>query len=404
MEFYHEFLSVAALIVFFTRLDGSLSKYGIGLPLFWLIAFIAASIPLFLTKMVQLRNIPVSMLVWCCLFLGMSSISILASAKTPSLQLLENQFRSIVFLFVMLVIFSQPNLTLKWTKKTVLLITVINVIIYINEFLNPAFLAEIKLIPGRSGGLYLDANAASWAVITGLIFTIDMIKPKYRIFYALYGLLGIFTTFSRGGMACWLMVMIMFIIAKIIPSHQILVLLLSIFMTVTIISSQIGNLSHIKTEDGTDMFTPDTIRRIEFLINPLNQDEEDFDDSRLKLAENAWAKFANKPFLGNGLGGANIGYHADATDVDGTGTGTHNIYLDSVLKYGFLGILLFPFLMLATIWKAQGKLKTHASIFVLFTLAWGLFSHTNMSAFYSLTAIALMASWVHQSRWENHQT
>jgi O-antigen ligase len=400
--YYQGFIAVAAILVFFTRLDGILGEYGIGLPLLWLIAFIGISLPILALKLSKknFQYLPKLIIVWCAVYLGFTSISILISSQTPDIQFIEDQIRSIVFLLLMVVLFSQYSLVRQWVKLAILLVTFANVFIYIYEFLNPLAFALVKDVPGRSGGFYVDSNTASCALVVGMIFTIEMIKPKYRIFYALFVLLGIAPTFSRGGMASWLMVVLILVVTKIIPKYQIALILLSIFITGTIVSTQVSKLSYIKNADGSEMFTDDTIRRVEFLLNPLHQDEEDFDDSRLLLVDKAWAKFASKPFLGNGVGGARIeGYSGDSEDSEGAGT--HNIYLDSVLKYGFLGVLLYPGLLIASVWKATGSLKPYALVFLLFSIAWGFFSHTTMNAFFSLTTYAMMANFSEQSFLEN---
>ena len=399
MVYYQGLLCVAAILVFFSRLDGMLAAYNITIPLVWLIGFMAASIPLFLTQTIRLQNIPLSILVWCGVYLGICSISILIEPQAPSMQLLEDQIRSIIFLVFMLMIFAQPLIIQKWVKITILLVTIANVLLYIYEFINPATFALVKDVAGRSGGFYVDANTAACALIMGLIFSISLIKPKYRLFYALFTLMGIATTFSRGGMACWLMVVVLMVLFKIIPSYQFPLFFLSIFVTTTILSTQVGNLSYMKTADGTDMFTDDTIRRIEFLLNPFNQSEQDFDDSRLNLADEARAKFMEKPIFGGGLDGARLGLY-DGDSKTQEGAGTHNIYLDSALKYGFLGILIYPLLIFVIISKAEGEIKNYALIFAIFSLAWGFFSHTTLDAFFSLMCYVIMASWIKQSQWE----
>ena len=159
-------------------------------------------------------------------------------------------------------------------------------------------------------------------------------------------------------------------------------------------STQLNNLSHLKTADGTNLFTKDSISRVEFLLDPLSH-EETSNDGRLKHVDEAWKKFARSPFTGNGLGsGANTKYIA----ANGIAQRSHNIYLDLMVEYGFLGALIYPWLLLASVWKVQGELlKKQAIAFVVFLLIWGFFSHTVINSFSSLTIYAFMANLAHQS-------
>jgi hypothetical protein len=399
IDYYQSFLALTAILAFFTNINVFLGRYGIGLPLVWLILFIVLSLPLFISKLSKnrLQYVPLSLVVWCAFYIGISSFSMIIIQDIP-MQSIEDLIRSILFLIVMIVIFSQISLDKKWLKMTILLITLMNVFIHIYEFINPLAFALIKDSEGRAGGFYLDANTASFALIVGLIFTIDLFKPKYRLFYSLFVFLGIALTFSRGGMLCWGLMILCFFIFKILPSRQLPLIILSMFIAVTIIFTQLGNLSYIKTADGSDMFNEDTINRIEFLTNPFNQKKENFDDSRILILKEAEKKFFSKPILGNGIGGARLDIFPTGDSVTESGVGTHNIFLDLALRFGFLGVIIYPFLLIATIWKAPEEIKPYTMIFLILSLVWGVFSHTLLDEFFHLTVYALVATWVRAVR------
>jgi O-antigen ligase len=189
-----------------------------------------------------------------------------------------------------------------------------------------------------------------------------------------------------------------FFIFKILPSRQLPLIILSMFIAVTIIFTQLGNLSYIKTADGSDMFNEDTINRIEFLTNPFNQKKENFDDSRILILKEAEKKFFSKPILGNGIGGARLDIFPTGDSVTESGVGTHNIFLDLALRFGFLGVIIYPFLLIATIWKAPEEIKPYTMIFLILSLVWGVFSHTLLDEFFHLTVYALVATWVRAVR------
>lgn len=393
--YYQGFLSISAILVFFTRLDIYVQNKGFGIPLYWMIAFVLASIPLLNNIFKRLQYIPHSILIWCAVYLALPLISILISSQIPDQQLLEDHFRSIIFFLLMLVIFSQHSCITIWGKKAVLITTIANTLMYIYEFFNPTTFYLEQDAAGRSSGFYHDSNSAAWAIITGMILTIDLIKPKYRIFYALFIFLGITTTFSRGGFAGWGLVILLFILTKVIPRYQIPLLLLSGLVTISILSTQLNNLSHLKTADGTELFNEDSISRVEFLLNPLGH-EDTSEDGRLSHVDDAWKKFAKSPFIGGGLGsGANENY----LNSEGNPQRSHNIYLDQMVEYGFLGALLYPWLLVGCIWKVQGKLlRKQVIVLLLFLLIWGFFSHTVINSFSNLVFYAWLANFAQQSR------
>jgi O-antigen ligase len=397
IDYYQGFLAVAAVVVFFSKLDVYLHTLGIGLPLLWLIGFLFAAIPLLFSISERLKYIPMPVVVWVVGYLAVPLISILILPHVPDLQLFEDIVRTMVFLLLMLVIFSQHPLTLIWVKKAILLVTIANILMFIYEFLNPLAFYQIQVSPGRSSGFYTDSNSAGSAIILGIILSIDLIKPKYRLLFALVSFIGIAATFSRGAIVGWILIILIFMKNKVIPRYQISLLFLSFFMVITILSSQLSNLANMKTADGTELFNEDSLERVEFLLNPFGQ-KDDSSASRKGHVEEALDKFNQSPFIGNGLGS---GASETFRDPEGLPQRSHNIYLDQAVEYGFLGAFIYPLLLLACVWNAQGEHKKYTLPFIAFLLLWGIFSHTTMESFYLLTSYAIMANFTQQSRLAN---
>ena len=386
--YYQGFIAVTAILVFFTRLDIYLENHTPIIPLYWLIAFLVLSFPLFISLFKRLDCISTNVLLWSVGYIAISCISIIVQSKLPELQYLEDQYRTIVFLLLMLTIFSYHPLVYKWSKRTILSVTLINICMFIYEFFNSLAFHEIQRAPGRSSGFYDDSNTAGIAIILGMIFTIDMIKPKYRLFYTLLVFLGIAPTFSRGSIAGWVLVVGLLILTKVIPRYQMSLVLLFFIILISILSTQLNNLKYLKNADGTALFKEDTLARVEFLIDPFAQ-KDDSQASRLHHIEDAWKKFEASPFIGNGLGG---GQNSSITSEAGKAQRSHNTYLDLMVEYGFLGALIFPLLLLSCVCQAQGILQKQAIAFAIFMLMQGFFSHTLMSEFCSLIAYAIMAN------------
>lgn len=400
MVYYQGCLAVAASILFFTRMDVYLEGRGIGIPLYWIILFLVASIPLCVSLLSRLNSISKPILIWSGIYMALPLILIVVSPQVPDLQLLEDLIRTMLFVVLMVAIFSYHPLVSKWVKLTILLITSLNICMFVYEFLNPlAFYVEQRA-PGRSSGFYDDSNTATMAVIMGMIITIDLIKPKYRLLYALFVFLGTAPTFSRGGIVGWVLVVAYFIYKKVIPRYQLPVLFLSFFMIISVLSTQLNSLQYLKSGDGTSLFQEDTLARVEFLINPFGQ-KDDSQAARLSYVDEAKQKFADHPFLGNGLGS---GRSRSYRTPDGTaGERSHNTYLDRMVEFGFLGALIYPALLFAAVWQAQGEFKKQAIAFVLFMLIQGFFSHTLLTENCSLIAYVIMSHFAQKSYWESSQ-
>jgi O-antigen ligase len=289
---------------------------------------------------------------------------------------------------MMLGIFAYHPLVTKWVKQTLLVVTLCNILSYIYEFFYPlAFYLEQRA-PGRSSGVYEDSNAAGIALVVGMICTIDIIKPKYRLFYALLIFVGITPTFSRGSIAGWFVVMGFLIIKKIIPRHQMPLLVVFFMVAVSILSTQLGQLKYLKGSDGKTLFNKDSLARVEFLLNPLEQ-KDGSKASREDHVKVAWGKFSRHPFIGNGLGS---GENTATLSSTGVAQRSHNTYLDQMVEFGFLGAFFFPSLLLASVWEAEGEFKKQGAAFVVFIMFQGVFSHTLMNEFCSLIFYAIMAN------------
>ena len=50
---------------------------------------------------------------------------------------------------------------------------------------------------------------------------------------------------------------------------------------------------------------------------------------------------------------------------------SHNVYLDRMIEYGFLGMFIYPLLILASVWQAQGEHRKYAFVFAIYALDLG---------------------------------
>jgi hypothetical protein len=401
ITYYQGFLAIAAILVFFTRSDVYLSNnHGFFVPLFWMVGFLVASFPLWISLLSRLKDLSRPLVIWSGFYIAVSLVSILVQPVLPKQQYLENQYRTIIFLIMMLGIFAYHPLVAKWTKLAVLFVTLFNIASYLYEFLNPlAFYIEQRA-PGRASGVYEDSNTAGIALVVGMIFTMDLIKPRYRLFYALLIFVGLAPTFSRGAIAGWVLVMGFLIWKKTVPRYQMPLLVVFFVVMISILSTQIGHLKYLKGSNGKSLLNKDSLARVEFLINPLAQ-KDDSKASREEHVAVAWGKFSRHPFIGNGLGS---GENVATLSSTGVAQRCHNTFLDQMVEFGFLGVLFFPSLLLVSIWQAEGEFKNQATAFMIFLLSQGFFSHTLMNEFCSLIFYAIMANLaIYSKQQSSHQ-
>lgn len=394
ITYYQGFLAIAAILVFFTGIDIYLQDRGFFVPLYWMLGFIAASLPLAVSLLRRLDTLAKPVFLCSLGYIALSLVSILVQPTLPELQYLENQYRTLIFLGLMLVIFAYHPLVAKWTKLTMFGVTLLNVVMYLYEFVNPLAYRLDPIAPGRASGFYQDSNTAGISLVLGMIFTIDLIKPKYRLFYALFIFVGLAPTFSRGAIVGWVMVTGILVIQKSIPRYQISFLMIFFTVVIVILSSQLKNLAYIQNADGDNLFKKDTLERVEFLIDPFAQ-KDNSKASRISHIDKAWKKFADRPFLGNGLGSGE-----DPSTISQTGVAqrSHNTYLDFMVEFGFLGAFIFPSILIASVYHAEGDFKKQGIAFVIFLLSQGFFSHTLVSEFTSLTSYAIMSNLARHSK------
>ncbi|MDZ8050454.1 MAG: O-antigen ligase family protein [Aulosira sp. ZfuVER01] len=389
---YQLALAVASTLAFGTNLATYLFDIGIGpAPTTWVIVFGIATIPLIIAFSARCKYLPINLIAWCALYLGFSAFSFLLSAQSEVIvQIFRNRFLSTAFLVINLFLISSPNKNIEiWVRRAIFIVTIISIINIFNELIDPSMFGGLNE-SGRPAGFYGNPNTAACAVILGLIFSIGILPLQFRlIFLAVCGL-GVFLTFSRGGLIGWLMITVFFIHRQIIPRRQSLytiLFLLGIVIAFGISSSLLVNQlsSNLNLDDNA-------LARLQFLLNPSLQPVND-DTSRLDIIPFAWSKFVESPILGHG-----IGY----TEIWGQ-IRPHNMYLMLIVEHGFLGITLLPLLVFLTTVNARGEVKDIGSIFAVFILMWGLFSHNVFEERNILLMFSLMASMNWRSQLEQQK-
>ncbi|QSJ20070.1 O-antigen ligase family protein [Nostoc sp. UHCC 0702] len=381
--FYRLTLAIASIFIFFTEIDSYLFSSGTFSfrPFLWLIVFCALSLPLFISKD---NYLPHSMFMWGFGFIVISLLSFFLIPQPQQILLEELQIRisSVIFMLTMNLIFSKNQIIHLWTRRAALIAVLITVTNNIYQFFNPfAFNSPLDLI-GRSSGFYLNPNKSGAALVIGMIFSVSLLQPKYRLpFVSIVGI-GVLLTFSRSSLINFCVVLMLFIFTRLINRSQLLYWILFITTILIFLGSPLWE--DILKNPHLSM------QRVELIQQPFNYSDDSSDD-RLNIALSGWYLFAKNPLLGNGIGSTRV------WDME---ISTHNTYLYYMADHGILGILMLPLLIYVVTRRARGETKSIGLIFTVSFLIWGLFSHNILDLRFSLIMFALMAAMTEASQLE----
>lgn len=388
--YYQCILAIGGVFTFFSKLDVYLADVGIApAPKVLVFVFGIASTPLLFSTFSRLKYFSLTLISWCAGYILFSLFSfLLFLSSATAYQELETRILSVFFLIIMLLIFSGHHIVHVWTKRAVIMVVLMSVFNNIYEMFSPlAFNALNK--SNRPAGFYINPNESGCALILGMIFSVGMLSPKYRVpFVSIIGL-GILATFSRGAILSWFIVLLIFISTSVIPRSQLLYWAIGIGIIIIGLVSRLGDILNLGQMQYIGFLNENILGRIEWFQNPSSS--EDSAGSRLDVAIQAWQMFAEHPFLGNGIG---------STLELSVGISTHNMYLYFMTDHGILGAFILPLLVYTVTLHARAESKYIGLAFAIFVLFWGLFSHTILSDRYTLIMFSLMAAMTGMSQIE----
>lgn len=375
--YYQCFLAVAAVFLFCTNLDSYLFDTGVApKPVLVIYGFAAACIPLFSSFPSKIKYIPRSVVIAFSLYLAMSLISFILSPESEAVyEAVQARIRSVFFVMLMIFIISGDKLIENCVRLAMIAVIVMNLINNYNELLNPVIFGGLN-DTGRPAGFYVNPNKASCALMLGMILNINFIPRKYRLLFILVCTISIMLTFSRGAMLIIPIVIFIFALYKLISRKQ---FICGLVVAVFFIHQFIGSSKYILYEAVNLGLQKNVITRIETFIDPSSS-ESDQDTSRVDVIPFAWQNFFEKPFFGHG-----IGYTSIWGDIP-----PHNMYLFLMVEHGFLGLIIFPLLVLSLIINARGEAKYISHAFAVYILLWGIFSHDILSERFALLPFSLM--------------
>ncbi|NEQ64729.1 MAG: O-antigen ligase family protein [Symploca sp. SIO2D2] len=306
-----------------------------------------------------------------------------------ALQELKTRTLSVFFILLMFVIFSGHYLIQYLVRKAIFAAVILTVINNIYDFFHPLSFSIFNV--GRPAGFYINPNQAAAALVLGLIFSIGILKPKYRFYFLFFVGVGVLVTLSRGAILGWLIIAILLIKKSIIAHKQILYssVILAI-LALVFLWYQGELLSRLMALSDFNPFYEDSLsQRLEWLSDPSISNSSE--SLRVRVMKLGWDMFTQNPLLGKGI----------AATLDWSETvSTHNMYLYYMVDHGIFGAFILPILVWSVTRQARGEAKHIGLLFSTFVLFWGLFSHNILSERYILITFALMGAMTMTSRRE----
>jgi O-antigen ligase len=240
-------------------------------------------------------------------------------------------------------------------------------------------------VVGRAAGLYMNPNRAGIALVLGMIVTLDLIPPRWRLAFALLVGTGIAITVSRSAMSGWAIVMFIMLWTKQINLRR----SLAVGLAITIIGAILLAWQWDNVMDklkASNVLNDNVMGRLEWFNQPMANDDSAIE--REAVAAIAFDMFADSPLIGNGVGAS----RKLLMIAGGIQISSHNQYLNLMVDHGILGCLLLPLLVLASLWQARGDERRRAFAFAAFVLFMGFFSHNLLEERFILLLFSLLGA------------
>lgn len=337
---------------------------------------------------------------WCVGFLALTLI-FFAAVPTSHIEQLKERVRDAVLLTTFLGVFLMLQDDLNFARKLVLLVVLLGVVLnavsmFHNGFMRPLGVTGFPPLPGsipwahRSAGFYSNPNESAVALVLGMIMSIGILPRHWRVPFAIFVLVGVGATFSREGVAGWL-ITVACLCAFGFMRWRALIIYLVVLVFCAVLLSLAADQGRLLSVGMTEFYGKQIERFFGVGVGFLHDDSA---ITRWEVLKLGWVSFLEHPLIGNGIGST---YHWRMP------ISTHNIYLLYMDDYGIIGLFLYPALIWCMVHDAVGKTRKLVWAMAIFLLFWGLFDHNIVQNYYSLFTISLTAAMSRISIDESHQ-
>jgi hypothetical protein len=383
VAYYRNVLAILAVAVFCTGWPYYQAQAypAFGQPKDWILGLSLLSLPLWLFKSKLKQDfVKIPLVVWCFGFVFVAMLWFLGSSQSEiAWKELRGRLSAVMLVLSCLMIFASPS-AVRSARWTLVFAVLLGVTLNIYDFFVPITFSEVH---GRSAGLYVNPNMSGEALVLGMILSVTVLPSSCRGPFLLLTGVGVFLTFSRGGIVAWFIAVsgLLFFTKGIRAKDLVWTFLLSLLVVGIFLLPKLDAI--LATMDQAHAISKDTEDRLAWLTNPLDLSDNSA-LSRKYVAEQAWRKFADHPWIGSGTG----------TMYESFDIPPHNQYLSYMLDHGVLGAAIVPLLILALIWKARGETRRLGLLFGATILWLCFFTHTILSFGHCLLLFALLAAMV----------
>lgn len=347
-------------------------------PYLWVVMFALLSVPILIKRHFRLDIIKSPLVVWCFGFLWVTMAWFVPSAQSEVMwQDVRWRWLAVVNLLTWFLLLSNEA-DLKLSRKAVLVATLLAVALNIYELFFPGTFSKVH---GRAAGLQGDPNQSAEAIVLGTLFSVTLLPWWLRGPFLMLVGIGTLLTFSRSGMAEWVIVVGGFIFFREVSIKPLLLSCLVGIILATGVMLFMGD-QVLTSWDNLLNSSKDIGDRLGWILNPGSVADQS-GLGRQQLARMAWERFNEYPLLGRGTGASTEAY-----------IGTHNAYLGLMEDHGLLGAAIVPLLVLAVTWGAVGEARMIAMIFVCAVLWQSFFSHGILYTEARTLSFAMMAAMV----------
>lgn len=377
ITWYRWLLAVVLVGVFYTNLpDYVFFNRGILVPYLWVLGFAVLALPMVIHQLLTGDIVKSPLAAWCFLYIFVTIVWFMPAQSDIAWQ--EVRWRALTVLelamFLVLVTSSQMNRQIR-----VLLVVgvLVGVAINVYELFVPLSFSPIL---GRSAGFYMNPTTSSFALVGGMICAVTVLPSSYRAVFILLVGVGVFTTFSRGGLLAWAVAAVGFVMSNQVRSRE---MLRGLFVGLLLLGAMLfPRWEALLTEiDRAGVITTDIEDRLLWLTDPSGvQDQSSW--ARAYVAKRLWERWAESPVLGSGTGSAFAAFEIPP----------HNQYLLFMVDHGLIGALMFPLLIVSVIWRPGGELNRLGILFGCTQAFAGLVSHTLLNEPQTLLLFALVAT------------
>ena len=377
MNSFRNVLAVIAVAVFYGNIHRYLNQYGVGVPWHWVLAFVILSLPVLFSQVMTSDILREPIVAWCFGYAWVTMVwFIFGSQSEMAWQEVRWRVLAIFEILSFLAIFMNARANL-FARLTIVVAVHVGTAINVYELFNPMSFSEVV---GRSAGLYINANISAEALVLGMILGITALPPWYRGVFILLAGTGVFVTYSRAGLIGWLIAVGGLILGGFIGvTHSVRTGLIALFLIGVVLLPKADQL--LATLERAGSLNTGTQERLAWLIDPFGVSDAS-SWARKYVAQQAWERVGERPFLGGGTGAVHYGLNIPP----------HNQFLSHMVDHGVLGAMLTPLLMVALIWRAEGESRRVGLIFSCAVLWFCFFSHMMLNSGHTLLLFALVAA------------